>query len=76
MKCSRFEVERNLAFDEMSSHVPRFANMPDHQKFVSFMCPTQPKTAKIANKLIKLMFELREKMDQSRNDVNVAMPST
>jgi hypothetical protein len=76
MKCSRFEVERNLAFDEMSSHVPRFANMPDQQKFVSFMCPTQPKTAKIANKLIKLMFELREKMDQSRNDVNVAMPST
>ena len=75
MKCFRFEAERHMAFEEMSSHVPSFASMPP-QQFVSFLCPTQPKTAKISNKLIKLMFELREKIDQSKNDVNEAMPST
>ena len=47
----------------------------EQQKFTTFLCPTQPKTAKIANRLIKIMFEVREKIDQARNDINVAMPS-
>jgi hypothetical protein len=74
-KCTRFDTERNTAFEEMSSLVPNFQNLSEQQKFITFLCPTQPQTAKIANRLIKRMFELREKIDQSRNDINVVMPS-
>jgi hypothetical protein len=73
--CTRFDTERNTAFEEMSSLAPNFLNMSEQQKFTTFWCPTQPQTAKIANRLIKRMFELRDKIDQSRNDINVVMPS-
>jgi hypothetical protein len=75
IKCTKFEPERNTAFEEMSSLVPNFLNMTEQQKFNTFLCPVEPKTAKIANKMIKQMFELREKIDQARNNVNLAMPS-
>ena len=75
MRCTRFDHERNIAFEEMSALVPNFSNLSEQQKFTTFLCPTQPKTAKIANRLIKIMFEVREKIDQARNDINVAMPS-
>ena len=75
MKCNRFEAERITAFEEMSSFVPNFTNMPEQQKFKIFLCPTQPQTTKLANRLIKTMFELREKSNQPENNVNVAMPN-
>ena len=75
MICTRFDEERNTAFEEISALVPNFSNLNEQQKFTTFLCPTQPKTVKIANRLIKSMFEVREKIDQARNNVNVAMPS-
>ena len=74
IKCTRFYIERNTAFKEMSTLVPNFLNMSKQQKFTTFLCPTQPQTAKIANRLIKRMFELREKIYQSRNDINCTFP--
>ena len=41
--------------------------MSEQQKF------TTAKVYKIANRLIKRMFELREKIYQSKNDINVVM---
>ena len=75
MGCTRFENERKVAFEEISALVTNFSNLSEQQKFTTFLCPTQPKTVKIANRLIKSMFEVREKIDQARNNVNVAMPS-
>ena len=49
--------------------------MSEQQKCTTFLCPTLPQTAKIANRLIKKMFELREKIDQLKNDFNVVMKS-
>ena len=75
MKCTRFDDERKIAFEEMSSLVPTFSNMSEQQKFKIFLCPTQPQTTKLANRLFKKMFDLREKIDQSKNCANVAMPN-
>ena len=72
---NRFDTERIIAFEEISSLVPNFSNMSEQQKFKIFLCPTQPQTAKSANRFIKKMFDLREKIDQSENCVNVAMPN-
>ena len=76
MICTRFHNERNIAFEEISALVPNFLNFSEQQKFSTFLCPTQPKTAKIANRLIKNMFEIRGKIDQARNNnINDAMPN-
>ena len=64
-----------IAFEVISSLVPNFSNMSEQQKFKKILCPTQPQTAKSANRFIKKMFDLREKIDQKENCVNVAMPN-
>ena len=48
----------------MSSLLPGFLNLSDNEKFVTLLCPTKPQTAKLANRLIKKMFELRDKIDK------------
>ena len=75
MKCNRFDTERIIAFEEISSLVPNFSTMSEQQQFKIILCPTQPQTAKSANRFIKKMFDLREKIDQKENCVNVAMPN-
>ena len=64
IRCPRFETERNIIFEEMSSLLPGFLSLSDNEKFVTLLCPTKPQTAKLANRLIKKMFELRDKIDK------------
>ena len=71
IKCSRFESERNLIFEQLSSLLPGFLNFSDNEKFATLMCPVKPQTAKISNKFIKQMFELREQIDKESNDPNL-----
>ena len=66
--CTRFATQQTSAFTELSSLVPGFVDMSDSDKFVTLLCPTQPKAAKIANRLIKLMFELRDNIDKEKNN--------
>ena len=58
-----FTMERNCIFGKISSLLPSFKNLNDGDKFLNLLCPTLPQTAKLANKLIKTMFESRSKFD-------------
>ena len=62
--CSRFETERKAAFEEITSLVPRFGNLSEQQQFTTLLCPTDSKTAKITNRLIKQLLKLRDKVEQ------------
>ena len=69
-------MERTAAFKELSSLVPRFADMSESDQFMTLICPTQPKAAKIANRLIKLMFELRDNIDKEQNNPHTDQPNS
>ena len=47
--------------------MPGFVNMKDDQKFLTLMCPTTVKVAKLTNKMIKFMFEKRAKIEEGFN---------
>ena len=66
--CNRFEGVRKSAFEELSTLLPTFDSLSESQQFSTLLCPTQPQTAKVANRLIKKMFELREKIDNATNN--------
>ena len=40
-----------------------FSQLSNEQKFLTLMCPTNPQFAKLVNRFIKQMFELRGRMD-------------
>ena len=47
----------------MSSIEPDFKHLTKEEKFVKLLCPTKVQMAKLSNKLIKIMFESRNKLD-------------
>ena len=47
----------------MSSIEPDFQSLIGNDKFVKLLCPTNAQMAKLSNKLIKVMFEARNKLD-------------
>ena len=75
VECNRFAAQRTAAFIELSSLLPCFKDMSESDQFITLMCPTQPKSAKIAHRLIKTMFELRDKIDQDKNNPTTDQPN-
>ena len=65
MTCNRFSNLRGCAFEEINFIFPQFLGLSKHQQFCTLLCPTEPKIAKITNRLIKQMFDCREKIDQT-----------
>ena len=68
MSCSRFSGVRKSAFEEISFISPHFLTLSENEKFCTLLCPTEPKIAKITNRLIKQMFNGREKINQSNGN--------
>ena len=64
MSCSRFSDMRKSAFEEINFISPQFLSLSENQQFYTLLCPTEAKTAKITNRLIKQMFLDRGKIDQ------------
>jgi hypothetical protein len=62
VQCNRFNYERNMVFQEMSSLVPNFMQLSEQNKFKTLLCPITPQAAKITNRFIKMMFDKREKL--------------
>ena len=42
-------------------------NMNDDHKFVTLLCPTNAQTAKLTNRFIKFMFEMRKRIELGEN---------
>ena len=74
MSCSRFSSVRRSAFEEISFIFPHFLNLSVNRQFCTLLCPTDPKIAKITNRLIKQMFNDRERMDKSNGNDENAKP--
>ena len=63
MSCPRFDEVRTTAFEDIALNLSNFCGLSQKQKFSTLLCPTQAVTAKIVNRLIREMFQLREKID-------------
>ena len=63
MDCKVFKNTRNNLFEKLSSAIPGFKDLSDHNKFVTLMCPVNPQVTKQINRYIKYMFVEREKID-------------
>ena len=63
MACPRFNEVRTTAFEDIALNLANFKSLSQKQKFSTLLCPTQAITAKIVNRLIREMFQLREKID-------------
>ena len=63
MNCSRFKNIRDIALEDISLHLPTFSNLSKRQQFCTLLCPTQATVIKIVNRLIRDMFQSREKID-------------
>ena len=63
LECPTFNVESNCLLGKMSSIEPDFPSLIGNDKFVKLLCPTDAQMAKLSNKLIKVMFEARNKLD-------------
>ena len=50
-------------FEEISSAIPGFKDLPEGKKFATLMCPINPQVEKRVNMYIKFMFAERQKID-------------
>ena len=65
--CSRFNNTRRTFYSAIAAIIPDFKKMDDDKKFLTLLCPTNPKTVKIANRYIKFMFDQRNKITNGEN---------
>ena len=61
--CDRFENTRKCFFAKISNMNPLFTNLNPEQKFLTLLCPTNPRQTKVVNRFIKFMFEKRALID-------------
>ena len=71
VQCPLFSAERNCLFGKINSTNQYFSALSLEEKFKTLLCPTTAKAAKLVNKLIKIMFEGRKKIDQGEIISNV-----
>ena len=63
IECNLFKNTRNKFFEEISSAIPGFKDLPEGKKFATLMCPINPQVVKRVNRYIKFMFAERQKID-------------
>ena len=62
-QCPIFDIERACVFEKINKNDINFSKLNEKEKFCKLLCPTNAQTAKLSNKLIKMMFESRNKID-------------
>ena len=67
MACKAFTNKRNCLFGKISSIDSHFLSISDQQKFVTLMCPSNVKIAKLTNRFISIAFEARKRIDRGEN---------
>jgi hypothetical protein len=65
--CASFSDERRVLFIRMSVIMPSFSSMTREAKIRTLLCPATARAAKLVNKYICLMFELRDQIEEARN---------
>ena len=62
-QCPAFENERNCVFEKIEQIDPNFSQLNEQEKFCKLLCPINAQIAKLSNKLIKIMFKSRNRID-------------
>ena len=62
-QCPIFNIERDCVFRKIKENDKNFNELNVNEEFCKLMCPSNAQTAKLSNKLIKMMFESRNKID-------------
>ena len=71
VSCSSFTLKRNCLFGRMESIRPGFLALPPNQKAATLLCPTSVLTAKLSNKYISILFNIRKKLDEGVPALNI-----
>ena len=58
--CDRFKHTREKLFNQVDEILPGFKNMGDTGKFLTLLCPTNPKLVKVVSRCIEDMFIKRQ----------------
>ena len=63
MSCPLFEVKRACFFGKLSSVSPNFLSLSGDHKLTFVLCPTSEIITKIVNKIIRILFNARDNID-------------
>ena len=64
VSCSTFSLKRNCLFGRLESITPGFVSLTPAQQTATLLCPTKVVTAKLANKYIQILFNIRKLLDE------------
>ena len=69
--CSTFTLERNCLFAKLGCIIPDFHTLNLEQKTSTLLCPTTVVAAKMVNKFIQLVFQMRTLLDDGVPALNL-----
>jgi hypothetical protein len=69
--CASFSNERRVLFRRIGVIMPSFTLMSREDKISTLLCPATARAAKLINKYICLLFELRDKMEEANNPATI-----
>ena len=72
--CDTFFAKRQCLIGRLSSLNPQFASLSPSEQVVSMLCPTTPQAAKAVNKYVKIMFKVRENIDNGYHFSTMTFP--
>ena len=71
INCTSFVLERNCLFSRIESIKPGFQALTPSSKAATLLCPTSVLTAKLVNKFIQLVFQIRKQLDEGVPALNL-----
>ena len=69
--CSTFTLERNCLFSRLESVSMGFLALSKENQTATLLCPTSTVTAKLVNRYIQLIFNVRKSLDEGVPALNL-----
>ena len=70
-----FSLKHNCLFGRIESITPGFLSLTHTQQTATLLCPTKVVTAKLANKYIQILFNIRKLLDEGVPALNTGYES-
>ena len=71
--CSTFVLERNCLFSRLESLSMGYHALSKEKLTATLLCPTSTVTAKLVNRYIQLIFEIRKSLDEGVPALNLGL---
>ena len=72
--CNTFTLERNCLSAKLETVVKGYKSLSPAQQSATLLCPTNVVTAKLSNKYIQLIFQIRKNLDEGVPALNIGVP--